>query len=108
MQQSDRKKVEMQVDFYVALMETVPHPSSTLLSIEENDVFADFYGIFNSRRDGMPFLTNPHVLTCASCRIYDFWDHEKLVTKLEDILVPNKRPLQAKYSSRGKAAKGRK
>lgn len=102
MQQSDRKKVEMQVDFYVALMETVPHPSSTLLSIEENDVFADFYGIFNSRRDGKPLLT------CASWRIYDFWDHEKLVTKLEDILVLNKRPLQAKYSSRGKAAKGRK
>lgn len=42
----------------------------------------------------MPFLTHPRLFTCASCRIYGFWDHEKLVTKLEDILVPNKRPLQ--------------
>lgn len=92
----------------MALMETVPHPSSTLLSSEENDVFADFYGVFNIRRASMPFLTNQHLFTCASCRIYDFWVHEKLVTKLEDVLVPNKRPLQRKYSSRGKAAKGRK
>lgn len=48
---------------------SVPHPSSTLLSSEENDVFADFYSIFYNRRDGMPFLTHPHLFTCASCRI---------------------------------------
>lgn len=48
-------------------METVAHPSSTLLSREENDVFAEFYGIFNNRQDGVPFLTNPHLFTSASC-----------------------------------------
>lgn len=63
-------------------METAKHPSSTFLPSEENDVFADFYGIFNNRRDGMPFLKNPHQLTCAKCQIYDFWDQEKLVTKI--------------------------
>lgn len=75
-------------------METVPHPSSTLLSSEENDVSADCSGIFNIRWNGMPFFTHPRLFTCASCRIYGFWDHEKLVTKLEDVVVQNKRPLQ--------------
>lgn len=65
--------------------------------------FADIYSTFNSTRDGIPLLI------CASMWIYvynlvkgyDFWSSEKNVVKLEDILVPNKRPLQSKYSSRG-------
>lgn len=68
----------------------------------------NFYAVFNTSRGDVPFRTNPHLFTCACCGIQDSQGHEKLVTKSEDILVLNKRPLQPGYPSRRKAAKGRK